>query len=276
MQQLSLFSLKQGEEAPEKPDLIKVASWNVNSIRARRKQIKDWLARESPDVVCLQETKVRDDHFPIQDFVSRGYNVALHGEAGYNGVAILSRFGLENVIKGFKGSPDKSARVISAQILGIRFFSVYAPNAKSNEDNSMIQKMNWYRRFTEYLQKNHSSYESIILCGDFNVVTQDFETFDPKHWLCATMVNTGSRDAFSTLLNYGFVDIMRSNRSDLPLYTWWDHGNGLETNRGMRLDYFLSTKNLSNDILESKIDYATRKIEKPSDHAPIICKIQLR
>ena len=90
------------------------------------------------------------------------------------------------------------------------------------------------------------------------------------------MVNTGSRDAFSTLLSYGFVDIMRSNRPDLPLYTWWDHGNGLETNRGMRLDYFLSTKNLSNDILESKIDYATRKIEKPSDHAPIICKIQLR
>ena len=132
-----------------KPSFIKVASWNVNSIKARREQINAWLKRESPDIVCFQETKVEDKNFPTQDFVSMGYNVAVHGESRYNGVAILSRFSIENIIKGFEGSPNNSTRVISACILGIRFFSVYAPNAKSKEDKSMIQKMRWYKQFTE-------------------------------------------------------------------------------------------------------------------------------
>lgn len=275
MQQLSLFPSKQEKEL-EKPSFIKVASWNVNSIRSRREQINAWLKRESPDIVCLQETKVKDENFPIQDFVSLGYNVAVHGEQKYNGVAILSRFSIEEIIKGFEGSPDNSARVISVRVLGIKFFSVYAPNAKFKEDYSMVQKMRWYKQFTEYLKKNHSRDEPLLLCGDFNVVAQDFETFNPKHWLCTTMVDIESRDAFSNLLRYGLSDIMRTGNPDLPLYTWWDYGNGLETNRGMRLDYFLSTKKLGENILESKVDYVTRKIEKSSDHAPIICKIQLR
>ena len=275
MQQLPLFPSKQRKEH-EKPSFIKVASWNINSIRVRREQINSWLNRESPDIVCFQETRVKDENFPTQDFVSMGYNVVVHGESRCNGVAILSRFSIEDVIRGFEGSPDNSARVISARILGIRFFSVYAPNAKSKEDGSLIQKMRWYRQFTEYLQKNHSSDEPLFLCGDFNVVAQDFETFDPKHWLCTTMVDIGSRGALSNLLNYGLVDIMRANKPGLPLYTWWDYGDGLETNRGMRLDYFLSTKNLAKYILEGKVDYVTRRVEKSSDHAPIICKIQLR
>ncbi len=274
MGQLPLFFKKQAEK-PEEPKVIKVASWNVNSIRARKDQVNSWLKRESPDIVCLQETKVKDDSFPIQDFVSMGYNVVMHGEARSNGVAILSKFDIENIVRGFDGSPDNSARVISASILGIRFFSVYAPNAKSREDVSMIQKLDWYRQFTKYLQENHSPDKPILLCGDFNVVTQDFESFNPRHWLCSTMVNVGSRDSFSGLLNYGLVDIMRSIEPNSPLYTWWDHGDGLETNRGMRLDYFLPTKNLARCVLESKVDYATRKIIKPSDHAPIICKIKL-
>ena len=275
MQQLRLFPFKQKEEPP-RPKRIKVASWNVNSIRARREQFKEWLKRESPDVVCIQETKVKDEDFPVQDFLSLGYNVVSYGEPGYNGVAILSKFRIEDVVRGFEDSPDTSARVISGRILGLKIYSVYAPNAKNLTGDSFKKKVEWYTQFIKHIKKNDSPDEQLLLCGDFNIVSQDYESFDPKHWLCSTVVDPTSRSIFSELLYFGLVDIMRIHTRASPLYTWWDYGQGLEIEKGMRLDYFLTSSALANKVITSKVDRYTRELEKPSDHAPIICELELK
>src|SRR3989344_573186 len=161
MQQLDIFE-HQTQEYQGRPNKIKLVSWNVNSIRARKEQVKDWLKRESPDIVCLQETKVRDEDFPTQDFIDLGYNIVVYGEPKYNGVAILSKFRIEDVVKGFKSSPDSSARVISGRILDLIVYNVYAPNAQSLQDRTLIQKVNWYKKFIEYIKKNHSCNESLL------------------------------------------------------------------------------------------------------------------
>lgn len=274
MKQLELFPQNSKNKTNER-EFIKIASWNVNSIRARKEQVVDWLKRESPDIACIQETKVKDEEFPKQDFVSMGYNVEFYGEAKYNGVAILSKYRIEDVVRGFDGSPDVSARVISCSILGLRVYNIYAPNAKSLKDYSLTQKIRWYNSFIEHIKRNHRNSEPLILCGDFNVVSKDHETFDSKHWLCSTMVDNNSRSAFSNLLNLGFIDIMRSHYGKDSLYTWWDYGDGLMAERGMRLDYFLATPTLINRINNSRIDRLTREKQKSSDHAPIICELKL-
>ena len=275
MSQLNLFN-NCIQEYENNYDRIKIASWNVNSIRARKEQVKEWLKRESPDIVCLQETKILDEYFPKQYFKDLGHNVITYGETRYNGVAILSKLEIDQVSRGFEGSSDSSARVISGRIFDMWIYNVYAPNAKSVMDKSLVKKIEWYQQFISYIKRSHNNHDQIIICGDFNVVSQDYEVFDSEHWLCSTMVDMKSRKCLSDLLDTGLVDIMRTHFPSNSLYTWRDHGDGLKVGRGMRLDYFLVSPKLVSKINSSKVDCLTREKEKSSDHAPIICEIQLK
>ncbi len=274
MNQMDLFDFE--DDTPEEsPDKIKVASWNVNSVRSRLNTLVKWIKSEQPDIICLQETKVTNHKFPGDELFAMGYEIAKYGQEKYNGVAILSKYRINDIKRGM-GNSDNQARVMSARILGLRVFSVYAPNAKRLDDHSYTYKLNWFDAFYNHLHTKYNPKEKILLCGDYNVIRENREVFDPSSWMCTTMLDRNSRSALEKLINWGLVDVMREENADDKLYTWWGHGDWLSNNQGIRLDYFFATKTVSPYVFDAQVDKEGRYMKKSSDHAPIICSIDLK
>jgi exodeoxyribonuclease-3 len=257
-------------------DSVRIATWNVNSMKARLDRVEEWLAQVAPEVCCFQETKLADAAFPSERFSKLGYEVAHHGDGRWNGVAIASRVGLEDVVRGFAvpGGPDEAAerRLISASCGGVRVMSVYVPNGRSVGSEHFQAKLAFLHDLRLHLDTSCDPGEAVMVCGDFNVAPQDIDVFDPAFFVGATHVTPEERAALAEVLGFGLVDVLRACYPDTPrLFTWWDYRAGdFHSGRGMRIDLALATRVLADNVSFVLIDRNARKGKLPSDHAPIV------
>jgi exodeoxyribonuclease-3 len=248
---------------------VKVASWNINSLRKRQDRLFEWLEQIKPDVVCLQETKCPDDQFPVLALQAAGYHSAYHGEKSYNGVAILSKTEPREVRASLCDEVvDPQARVISAKIDNVRVYSIYAPNGQAVGSPAYEYKLQWYRRLRDCLTR--AGDVDLVVCGDFNVAPEDIDTHDPQLWRGAIMCSDGERAAFQELCGIGLIDTLRLHHNEAGMFTWWDYRMlSFQKNRGLRIDAVLTSKSLAEKCAASGIDRGLRKGKDPSDHAPI-------
>ena len=248
---------------------MKIASWNINSLRKRQERLFAWLDAEKPDIVCLQETKCPDELFPALALQAVGYRSAYHGEKSYNGVAILAKAELRDVRPSLSDEvADPQARVIAASIGDVRVFSIYAPNGQAVGLPAYQYKLHWYRRLRDCLAKEKSS--ELLVCGDFDVAPEDIDVYDPDLWRGAIMASDSERAAFRELCEIGLRDTLRIHHKQGALFSWWDYQmRAFEKNRGLRIDAVLASEKLAAKCIASGIDREMRKGEEPSDHAPV-------
>jgi exodeoxyribonuclease-3 len=254
---------------------MRIASWNINSLRKRQDRLFEWLEATSPDVVCLQETKCPDEQFPALALEAAGYSSAYHGEKSYNGVAILAKLKLNDVRASLCDEVvDPQARVIAATIDNIRVFSIYAPNGQAVGSPAYEYKMKWYARLRDCLAKEKT--EQLVVCGDFNVAPEDVDVYDPDLWRGAIMCSDGERAAFRGLCALGLRDTLRLHHHESGLFSWWDYRMlSFPKNRGLRIDAVLANENLAERCTASGIDRDLRKGKDPSDHAPVWAEFSL-
>jgi exodeoxyribonuclease-3 len=248
---------------------MKIASWNINSLRRRQDRLFAWLETTKPDIVCLQETKCTDAQFPELALEAAGYHSAYHGEKSYNGVAILAKAELEDVRPSLCDEViDPQARVIAATVGNTRIFSIYAPNGQAVGSPAYEYKLNWYARLRVCLAKENNP--ELAVCGDFNVAPEDIDVYDPDLWRGAIMCSDGERKAFRQLCEIGFRDTLRLHHNEGGLFSWWDYRMlSFPKNRGLRIDAVLASKALAKKCSDAGIDRDMRKGKEPSDHAPV-------
>lgn len=250
---------------------MKIATWNVNSIRARLDRLLAWLAKARPDVLCLQELKVTDAEFPHAQIEAAGYRAAVFGQKTYNGVALLSRSPAENVQRGLPGLDDSQARLISADIEGLRVASAYFPNGQEVGTEKYAYKLAWIRRLQEYMDASLRPTDRLVLCGDFNVARDDKDVARPDQWAGSVLFHADARTALEAVLAWGLVDLVRQLHPEGGLYSWWDYRMlAFPRNNGLRLDYICATPPVARRAVDAQIDREERKGEKPSDHAPVV------
>jgi len=259
---------------------MRIASWNVNSIRSRIDLVGQWLDRAEPDVVLLQETKCRDDQFDDLSgnlFSRRGFEVAHHGHDHWNGVAIASRVGLRNVKMGFDGhqaAPYDEARLISAEVgedsAGVRVVSIYVPNGRALDNPHYLYKLVWLERLRGEAVAGRWAETPTIISGDFNVAPTDQDVYDPRRWKGKKHASPPERAGIAALRDLGFVDAARSLHPDTPEFTWWNYRQVLADDRGLRIDLSLISAPLWPRVEACWVDREARAGERPSDHAPLI------
>jgi exodeoxyribonuclease-3 len=256
---------------------VRIATWNVNSIRARLEHLSGWLARANPDVVCLQETKVEDEKFPVQELGDAGYAVHYFGQKTYNGVAIATRFGLsvEDVKKNLDGDDaDAPRRLIAATVEGVRIVNVYVPNGQAVGTKPFEYKLAWFERLALELTTHYTSETPLLLCGDFNVAPEPIDVHNPKKWEGQVLFHPDERAAVRRLLDWGLCDAFRAKRPEEQGYSWWDYRMGAyRKNQGLRIDLVLVTRPLLARCKDAWIDRSPRELERPSDHTPVLVDI---
>ena len=249
---------------------MKLATWNVNSLKVRLPQLLDWLATRQPDVVCLQETKLEDTVFPTQDVESAGYEVAFSGQKTYNGVALLSRRGLADVVCGNPGFADEQKRLISATVAGVRVVCAYMPNGQEVGSDKYAYKLAWLAALEGWLSEELKRFPQLALAGDFNIAPDDRDVHDPSAWAGQILCSEPERTAFKRLQALGLQDSFRLFEQPEKSFSWWDYRMlGFQKNRGLRIDHILLSAPLAASCTAAAIDREMRKRERPSDHAPV-------
>lgn len=250
---------------------MKVASWNVNSVVARRERLLAWLEKQRPDVLCLQELKSVDEGFPRAEVEALGYHVALHGQRTYNGVALLSRLPIEDVQKNLSdGHEETDARLISARIGGTRVLCCYVPNGQALDSPKFAYKLAWLDRLAAYLETHHQPSEALLVCGDFNVAPEDRDCYDPEGMRDDVLCHAAVREKWRALLSFGLHDTFRKHVPDAGKYSWWDYRMlGFPKGRGLRIDFVLASASMAATCTAAAIDREERKGKQPSDHAPV-------
>jgi exodeoxyribonuclease III len=253
---------------------MKIASWNINSLRKRQDRLFAWLESTQPDVVCLQETKCPDEQFPLLALQAAGYHSVFHGEKSYNGVAILSLHEPREVRAALCDEvDDPQARVIAATIDDVRVLSIYAPNGQAVASPAYHYKLKWYARLRDCLAGEKSG--NLAVCGDFNVAREDIDVHDPQLWKDAIMCSEEERAALETLCEVGLRDTLRLHHKDAGLFSWWDYRMlAFPKNRGLRIDAILASRPLAEKCVAAGIDREMRKGKEPSDHAPVWAEFQ--
>ncbi len=252
---------------------VRLATWNVNSLKVRLPRVEEWLADVQPDVVCLQETKLADGAFPALAFQALGYESVHHGEGRWNGVAILSRVGIDDAVDGFgdDAEPDPEARLLWATCGGIRVASAYVPNGRGLEEDHYQYKLRWLARLHERLAQAHSPADPVVVAGDFNIAPTDDDVWDPAAFVGATHTSEPERAALGQLEGWGLTDVFRSQRPEPGLYSWWDYrGGNFHKRMGMRIDLVLASAPVAERVTFATIDRNARKGQQPSDHAPVV------
>lgn len=258
---------------------MKIATWNVNSIRTRLPHVTQWLKDNPIDVLCLQETKVIDEAFPQEAFTEIGYHAYVYGQKSYNGVALLSRSPLEPVDLGFGailpsaivGDLDDQKRVISTVVDGIRLVNVYVPNGSAVDSDKYVYKLRWLNALREYLQTLLLRSGGLLICGDFNIALQDIDIHNPKKRETQVMATDVEREALQRVLELGLFDVFRKFTAEGGHYSWWDYRSaGFQRNAGWRIDHHYATQALYDRAISCTIDIEPRRLEQPSDHTPVI------
>ncbi|MGL4602957.1 MAG: exodeoxyribonuclease III [Iodobacter sp.] len=256
---------------------MKIVTWNVNSLKVRLPQVLEWLAAH-PDVtaLCLQETKMDDPVFPRADIEEAGFHVVFAGQRTYNGVAIIAREPLTDVVVNIPGFEDAQVRLIAATMQGVRLVCAYIPNGQSLESDKYQYKLSWLTALTAWLKTEMARYSKLALLGDYNIAPQDADVHDPKKWEGQVLVSAPERDAFQALLDLGLTDSFRLFDQPEKSFSWWDYrGFGFRKNAGMRIDHILLSAELVPLCSECVIDIEPRKNERPSDHTPVIANISV-
>ena len=257
---------------------MRIATWNVNSLKARLERVEEWLAQVEPDVLCMQETKLADEAFPALAFQALGYETAHHGQGRWNGVAIASRVGLDDVVAGFADAdePDPDARLLRATCGGVRVVSVYVPNGRSLDDDHYQYKLRWLERLRGVLDEQCDPSSMLAILGDFNIAPDDRDVYDPAAFVGETHTSQPERDALARLEDWGLVDVFRQRYDVGGLFSWWDYRAGnFHKGKGMRIDLTLATESLAARSTSDLIDRNARKGKSPSDHAPVIADFDL-
>jgi exodeoxyribonuclease-3 len=255
---------------------MKLATWNINSLKIRLPHVLGWLAEQRPDVLCLQELKLDDPHFPTAAIEDAGYHAVFSGQKTYNGVAILSRSTPTDVQIGIPGYDDPVRRVIAATIDGIRVVCFYVPNGQSVDSDKYQYKLQWLSRATEWLRDEVSRHERIAVTGDFNITPEDRDVHDPELWRGQVLCTDAERAAFRNWVELGLVDSFRLFDQPERTFSWWDYRMlGFQKNHGLRIDHILLSPALARLCERVWIDRAQRKKTQPSDHAPMVAELRL-
>lgn len=252
---------------------VRVATWNVNSLNARLPRVEEWLGLARSDVLCLQETKLADDAFPALTFEEQGYSSVHHGEGQWNGVAILSRVGIDEVVHGFADGiePDPDARIVTATCGGVRIVCVYVPNGREVGHDHYAYKLGWLDRLVEHLDAVADPQGRVVVCGDFNIAPTDDDVWDPDAVHGATHVSGPERDRLAAICDWGLTDLFRVQYPEASdVFSWWDYRRGdFHEGRGMRIDLVLGSRAAVDATTFALIDRHARKGKQPSDHAPV-------
>jgi exodeoxyribonuclease-3 len=253
---------------------MKLATWNVNSLKVRLPHLLDWLAATQTDVVCLQETKLEDAKFPREEIEAAGYQVAFSGQKTYNGVAIVSSQPLLDVQAGIPGFEDEQKRVLAATIDGIRMVCVYIPNGQSLDSDKYVYKLRWLNALNAWLKDELARHPSLALLGDYNIAPDDRDVHDPAAWVGNVLVSEPEREHFRALLGLGLKDSFRMFEQAENSFSWWDYrAAGFRRNLGLRIDHILLSEPLAARCAAVEIDKAPRKLERPSDHTPVVATL---
>ncbi|WP_131740417.1 exodeoxyribonuclease III [Actinomadura roseirufa] len=280
---------------------MRLATWNVNSVKARLPRLLAWLEAAKPDVLCLQETKCRADQFPSAEVAELGYEAAVHGDGRWNGVAVLSRIGVDDIALGFPGepgyageaadpeegeqivlpdlaeasSPSPEARAIGATCGGVRVWSLYAPNGRTPESAHYAYKLEWFAALRTALEAELAQDRPLVACGDYNVAPTDEDVWDPSVFVGSTHVTPPERQALAALRELGLRDVVPSPMKGPRPYTYWDYRAGMfHKNMGMRIDLFYASEAFADRVGSAYVDREARKGKGPSDHAPIVVDVQ--
>ena len=253
---------------------MKLATWNVNSLTVRLPHVLDWLRDNQPDVLCLQETKQEDSKFPYAALKEAGYQAVHVGQKTYNGVAILSRYEMTDIVHGIDNFEDEQKRVISATIQGIRVICVYIVNGQAVDSEKYDYKMRWLEALTDWLKVELVVHPKLVLLGDYNIAPEDRDCHDPAAWIGQILVSPAEREAFKNLLNLGLHDSFRLFEQAEKSFSWWDYRMmGFRRNFGMRIDHILVSDALKDNCKAAYIDKLPRKLERPSDHTPVVLEL---
>ncbi len=251
---------------------MRIATWNVNSLTARLSRVEEWIGYAKPDVLCLQETKQDNATFPHGAFATLGYETVHHGDGRWNGVAIVSKVGIDDVAMGFGDETDaQGTRLIAATCGGVRVHSVYVPNGRSLDSEHYPAKLAWFARLRTLLEETCDPADPVVVCGDFNVAPLDRDVWDPTQFEGMTHVSEPERAALTDLQSWGLVDVFRRFYDQDRLFSWWDYrGGSFHRHRGMRIDLVLVTTVLADRTTFALIDRNARKGDRPSDHTPVL------
>lgn len=253
---------------------MKIATWNVNSLKVRLSQVLDWLALNQPDVLCLQETKLQDENFPISEIAAAGYQTIYSGQKTYNGVALLSKQSPGEIVTGIPGLDDVQKRVLGAVYGDVRVVCIYAPNGEHVTSEKYQYKLKWLAALKEWMRDMLSEHPELVLLGDFNVAPEDRDVHDAKLWEGQVLFSLPEREAFREVLNLGLMDSFRLFEQPEKSFTWWDYRMmAFRRNMGLRIDHILLSSELAKICTACVIDKATRKLERPSDHAPVTVEL---
>lgn len=249
---------------------MKVASWNVNSIKVREPQALDWLDAQQPDVLGLQELKMTTEAFPAGSFEAAGYQCAVDGQKTYNGVALLSKVPAEDLVCGIPGYADEQKRAIAGTFGDTRVINLYCPNGKAVGDPKYDYKLEWFAALAEWVEAEVAAHDKVVVMGDFNIAPDDRDVHDPEEWQGKILCSDPERAALQTLLDFGLTDSFRLFEQEEAAFSWWDYrAAGFRRNRGLRIDLLLVTPAVAKAASASVIDKEPRRLERPSDHAPV-------
>lgn len=257
--------------------MVKVATWNVNSVVARKERLLAFLARAAPDVLCLQELKCLDEKFPFAEVEAAGYHAATHGQKTYNGVAVLSKTKPDDVLRGFGDeSDDDQARFLAARFGDLTVMSAYVPNGQFVGSEKYAYKLEWLRRLRKYLGNHHKPTDKLLLTGDFNIAPRDLDVHDPTAWHEKILCSTPERQALKQLEKFGLKDVGATLDPEKKQFTWWDYRMlGFPKNHGLRIDLVLASDPCLAAAKTHVVDRDERKGDKASDHAPVIVDLEI-
>jgi exodeoxyribonuclease III len=253
---------------------MKIATWNVNSLKVRLPHVVDWLAAHQPDVLCLQETKTEDHKFPVAELEATGYHITYAGQKTYNGVALLSKIPAQNIVVGIPGYADEQKRVLSATFNDVRAICAYIPNGQAVDSEKYQYKLTWLTALNAWLKNELAQHHKLALLGDYNIAPEDRDVHDPAAWIGQVLVSEPERDKFREMIAMGLKDSFRLFDQPEKSFSWWDYRMmGFRRNFGMRIDHILLSETLAAQCTSCIIDKEPRKLERPSDHTPVMAEI---
>ena len=255
---------------------MKIASWNVNSLKVRLPQLTQWMAQAQPDIVALQETKLEDGKFPVDELAAAGYRAVFSGQKTYNGVAILARDQPTEVVTDIPGLDDPQRRILAATIGALRVVDLYVVNGKAVGDPKYAYKLDWLAKVREFLAREQERYPNLVVLGDFNIAPEDRDVHDPVAWRDSVLCSAPEREALAAITGLGLHDSFRLFEPDGAHYSWWDYRQGaFRRNLGLRIDLILLGDALKNTARAAAIDRLPRQWERPSDHTPVTLDLDI-
>lgn len=255
--------------------MLKIATWNVNSLKIRLPQVLDWLLKEQPDLLALQETKLQDPDFPLEAITNAGYSVTYSGQKAYNGVAILSRHPVSEVLTDIPGFDDPARRILGVTYQGIRVLNLYVPNGESVGSDKYRYKLKWLQHIQEHIALLKQKYPETIILGDFNIAPEALDVHEPMLWEGRVLCSEMERSSLQAILQLGFMDCFRKHSSE-KVFSWWDYRmNAFKRNMGLRIDHIFASMGMHDKCVRCYIDKAPRAHERPSDHALVVAEFNV-